>query len=80
MREHQVWQGNRSHLLAFTQRLCQSLLSVALRLLAPLDGHVQCAKMVLEFQVDGSFGRGENNLLDGLAAWNLVYLRNVLRK
>jgi len=65
-------------LLALTQRLCQSFLAVALCLLAPLDGHVQCAKVVLEFQVDGSLSCGEGNLLDGLATRNLIDLGNVL--
>ena len=36
--------------------------------------------MVLELQVNGSLSRGEDNLLDGLAARNLVNLRNVLTK
>ena len=35
---------------------------------------------MFEFQVDGPFGCGEDDLLDFLAARNLVDLRDVLRK
>ena len=66
------------HLLALTQRLCQAFLPVALGFLTPLDSHVQGAKVVLKFQVDCSLSCGEGNLLDGLAARNLIDLGNVL--
>jgi hypothetical protein len=36
--------------------------------------------MVLELQVDGSFGRRENNRLDIVSPRNFVNLSNVLKK
>jgi len=69
-----------NHSLALTQRLCKPLLSVALGLLTPFDSHIQCTKVMLEFQVDGSLGSREDNLFDGLAARNLVDLGDVLQR
>lgn len=71
-----VW--NRRDSLALTQRLCQPFFPVALGLLAPLDGHIQCTKVMLEFQVDCSLSGGEDDLLNDLAARDFIDLRDVL--
>ena len=64
--------------LALSKGLVESLLPVALGLLASLDSHVQCSEMVLKFKVDGTFGCGERDLLPLRVPRDFVNLGNIL--
>lgn len=64
--------------LAVTQRLGESLLTIALGLLATLDGHVESPKVVLELEVDRPLRCWKVDFLYFLFPRNFVDLSYIL--
>ena len=64
--------------LAVTKRLGESLLTIALGLLAALDGHVESTKVVLELEVDSPLRCWKVDFLYFLFPRNFVDLSYIL--